>query len=570
MPRLRPALFPSLVVMLMAACRDGTGPDGPSVAIILVNPDGPFYRAVLAGETLQLRARLLDSAGNELTNRPVTWSSTDPGIARVSRTGLVTGVAAGAIFIRASAEGRQETMDLAVLERATSYSMAPSRLGIVPGGQSEVITVFRDAAGNPLDPFARTVTWTSSNPSVASVTSVQDIAGNLRGVVRGVAPGSATITATGVEAAGSLQVDVSLLTFTSITTGAWTTCGVTTTHDAYCWGSNNYKVLANPTVSSSATPLRVEGGSFAAISGGIGQTCGLDRGGVISCWGDNSYGQLGNGSADANAISSVPTPVVGGLQFSTLSSGELFVCGLTPAAKAYCWGYGLAGELGTGVTVSSSVPVPVTGGLSFTSLSTTRGSSYWLADQHTCGVATDGKTYCWGFNLFGQLGDGSSASRSAPVSVAGNLTFSSISAGVRHTCGIAGTQAYCWGDGSSGQLGLASTQGRSAPAPVAGGLAFSSVSAGYSHTCGLTTAGLAYCWGMNDFGQLGDGSNTSSTSPVPVSGGHTFSSISAGSQYTCGLTVQQRAYCWGGGNREGEPGTGVRGSTVPLLVIGQP
>jgi alpha-tubulin suppressor-like RCC1 family protein len=566
---LRRRLLHTSLIAVMAGCGDGTGPDsGPSVAGIVVNTQGPFPPAVLAGETLQLQASVQDSAGNVLPNRPVTWSSADPGLAQVSGTGLVTGVVPGIVTILAAAGGREGTIDLAVLERAASFLLAPSRLGIVPGGQSDVLTGFRDASDNPLDPFGRTVTWTSSDLAVASVTYAGDTPGVPRAVVHAVAPGSATITATGPDAAGSIPVDVSLVTFESIAPGVRTTCGVTTTGDAYCWGSNIYNLLANPVVSGSATPLRIEGsGSLAAISPGGGGTCGLGTDGAVSCWGDNSFGQLGNGTADFGPFST-PTPVAGGLQFSAVSSGEVFVCGLTVAAKAYCWGYGGEGQLGTGTTNNSSVPVPVAGDLSLTSISTTRGSTSALNHRHTCGVATDGEAYCWGSNLNGELGDNSATPRSAPVLVAGNLTFSSISAGFFHTCGIAGTQAYCWGDNSYRQLGFSSA-GQFTPVLVPGGLPFSSVSAGFTHTCGLSPAGLAYCWGLNDVGQLGDGSDTASVGPVPVAGGLTFTSVSAGNRYSCGLTVQQLAYCWGGGDLE-EPGTGVRGSTVPVRVIGQP
>jgi alpha-tubulin suppressor-like RCC1 family protein len=451
-----------------------------------------------------------------------------------------------------------------VLERAASLQLAPSRLGIVPTGASSVTNTFLDAAGNPLDPLGRTVTWTSSDPAIASIDN--------DGAVSGVAPGSATITATGSGAEASIPVDVSLPAFTSVATALRATCGVTTTGEAWCWGANlGSPFLAFPSVVPSATPLRIEGGgTFAAISPGATEICGLGTDGTVNCWGDNGSGQLGRGFGAGDMT---PTPVAGGLHFSAVSSGDYFVCGLTLTGKPYCWGAGGDGQLGTGTAATSDVPVPVAGDLSLTSISTTRGNSDVLQSRHACGVATDGKAWCWGSNAHGELGDNSTTNRLVPVLVAGNLTFSSISAGVLHTCGIAANQAYCWGDNSYGQLG-SSSPSEVTPALVSGGHALSSVSASLTHTCGVTTAGVAYCWGQNDVGQLGDGSNTQSSGPVPVSGGHTFSSVSAGDRYTCGLTVQQVAYCWGGAQVDpldpGPTGTGALGSTVPVRVIGQP
>jgi alpha-tubulin suppressor-like RCC1 family protein len=563
---LRRHLLGAAFTGMLAGCGDGTSPDpGPPVGFIAVYPDHPFGAPiVVAGTMLQLRVSVSDSAGNPILNPTVAWSSADPGKATVSATGLVTGIvpSPSTVTIRARVGGEEGTLEVLVVEPAQSLAPMPTSIGIVPGGQTDVITGFRNAAGDPLDPFGRTVAWASSNPAVAPFTYGDLIPGAPRGTVIGEAPGSTTITVNAPNAFASIAVDVSVVTFTSVATAFRTTCGVTTSGAAYCWGVNIANLLANPLVSGSATPLRVEGaGSFSAISPGASETCGIGLDGAAYCWGNNSFGQLGNGTSDpsANGVST-PTAVAGGLHFSALSSGEGSVCALTTAGQPYCWGYGGDGQLGNGGTASSSMPVAVSGSPSLSRIS--------LFSRHACGVASDGNAYCWGNNIDGQLGDSSTTNRTSAVSVAGGHSFSFISAGIRHTCGIVGTQAYCWGDNSFGQLGRSSPS-ELTPAPVGGGLQFSSVSAGYTHSCGLTPAGAAYCWGTNDVGQLGDGSNTDSATPVPVSGGHTFSSLNAGNLYTCGLTVEQVAYCWGASELDGATGTGVNGSTVPRRVIGQ-
>src|SRR6266576_2695667 len=140
---------------------------------------------------------------------------------------------------------------------------------------------------------------------------------------------------------------------------------------------------------------------------------------------------------------------------------------------------------------------------------------------HTCGVTTSGAAFCWGSNSSGQLG-GSAASQCEPdyygsgvpcsttaVAVAGGLTFAAVSARTSHTCGLTtGGAAYCWGDNVQGQLGNGSTTSSGTPVPVAGGLMFGAVSAGDGFTCGLTASGAAYCWGYNGVGELGNGTTT--------------------------------------------------------------
>src|SRR5213078_2781873 len=208
-----------------------------------------------------------------------------------------------------------------------------------------------------------------------------------------------------------------------------------------------------------------------------------------------------------------------GFAFASVSSGAEHACGLTTSGAAYCWGYNGWGQLGNGSTEDGPLPVAVAGGLRFTALT----AGY----MHTCGLTPSGAAYCWGYNGqysgFGPLGDGSVTPSSVPVAVTGGLTFSSVSPGREHTCGLTATgSAYCWG---AGPLGNGSSAGSAVPVAVTGGLTFSALSAASSRTCGLTTTGAAYCWGA---GPLGDGSTAGSSVPVAVAGGATSTAISGG------------------------------------------
>lgn len=211
---------------------------------------------------------------------------------------------------------------------------------------------------------------------------------------------------------------------------------------------------------------------------------------------------------------------------------------------------------------------------------------------HTCGLVSSGEAYCWGWNAFGQIGDGTNGSgstgvdRTVPVRVIGSLRFASLTAGYGHTCGLTVEgQAYCWGDNTFDQLGIgiggqgSYSENRAEPELVAGGIRFISLAAGQLHTCGLTESRIAYCWGNNSNGELGDGTVSQAYGhpyPVRVVGGLTFASIAPGYGHTCALTTVGAAYCWGQntqgqvGNGVGDLGGGGPGSAVskPTLVLG--
>ena len=151
---------------------------------------------------------------------------------------------------------------------------------------------------------------------------------------------------------------------------------------------------------------------FISLSAGRDYTCGVTNDGVPFCWGHGTAGQLGT----EDTLDLVPTRVhqIAGLTFAAVAAGGTHTCALTAAGEAYCWGQGTYGQLGTGVApTASTVRGAVTGGLTFVALSVGTSS------EHTCGVTPDSVTYCWGYSLYGQVGDGTTTNRPAPTRVAG-------------------------------------------------------------------------------------------------------------------------------------------------------
>ena len=137
--------------------------------------------------------------------------------------------------------------------------------------------------------------------------------------------------------------------------------------------------------------------------------------------------------------------------------------------------------------------------------------------SHTCAIVNNG-AFCWGNDSFGQLGDNTSNARSSlPIQVIGlNSGVKAIDSGGEHTCALANGSVECWGYNRYGQLGNGSTGQSPIPVRVQGmGSDNADISAGYMHTCALSN-GHAYCWGDNTYGQLGDNSTTERDTPVQL------------------------------------------------------
>ena len=180
-----------------------------SVATVTVAPSAP---SVLVGTTVQLAATLRDASGNVLSGRPVTWRSSDSSRARVSTTGLVTGLVIGSATITATSEGRNGTASVTVTQLpVASLSLSPTSATLLIAGTRQFTATPRDAAGNPL---SRPVTWSSSDTTKARVSGT--------GLVTGVAAGTASVTASceGQTATALITVNVAPVATVQVTPAA--------------------------------------------------------------------------------------------------------------------------------------------------------------------------------------------------------------------------------------------------------------------------------------------------------------------------------------------------------------
>ncbi len=370
--------------------------------------------------------------------------------------------------------------------------------------------------------------------------------------------------------------------------GLFHTCAIASDNKAYCWGNNGNGQLGINSTTSKFVPVAVissgvlAGKTIKAISPGFYHTCAIASDNKAYCWGSGYNGQLGDNTTDQDYVPvAVSTSgALSGLGITAIAAGGYHNCVIASNNKAYCWGADWSGQLGNNSTSNSSVPVAVTtsgvlSGLTIKAISN--------GESHTCAIASNDKVYCWGDNSYGQLGNNSTTDSSVPVAVTtsgvlSGLTIKALSLGGYHTCVIASNnKTYCWGYNTYRQLGNNSTSNSSVPVAVTtsgvlSGLTIKFLSAGGYHNCVVASNNNAYCWGRNDDGQLGNNSTNNSSTPVAVNNtgvlsGLTLKSIAAGFFHNCVIASDDNTYCWGENALGALGNNSTNQSSVPVMTL---
>lgn len=342
-----------------------------------------------------------------------------------------------------------------------------------------------------------------------------------------------------------------------------TICSIASSGRLYCWGGGGSGALGTGGITSKSTPVEVHGGfsDWTAIDGNNQLMCGIRNQGKAYCWGLNNNGQIGDGT---NTPRLIPTEVSGNLKFSMINAddGNGNACAITHDKKLYCWGDNAFGQVGDNTTVDKNVPTQVTGN---------HANWIWVTVQgfdSACGIRGSngqGTAWCWGDGTNGKLGDGNSPTDSlVPVQVSGGFTdWTQVNSdGGGAVCGLrANGRAYCWGNNINGTLGDGTTTNRTVPTEVSGGHTDWTAIYANQASCGIRAGGRAFCWGLNNNGGIGDGTLVNKSVPTEVSGGFTdWYSIYAGARGACGARLNGTVWCWGPGT-SGQIGNGTTVTT---------
>jgi alpha-tubulin suppressor-like RCC1 family protein len=298
-----------------------------------------------------------------------------------------------------------------------------------------------------------------------------------------------------------VQVAALGTTVVEVTAGYGHTCARKSDGTVWCWGSNAFGELGDGTISGTAptcqypyickpSPVQVAalGTSVVEIAASTDNTCARKSDGKVWCWGSNANGELGNGTTSGqschNGTPCQPSPAevtVLGTSAVELAAGYNHICARKNDGTLWCWGNNANGQLGDGTTTGQTCfsgypckPSPQEAtGLGTNVVEVAAGGSYHSAYLgHTCARKSDDTLWCWGSNVYGQLGNGATGGQSCyngyacepspgQVTALGSSAVS-VAAGVDSSCAVKddGT-LWCWGGNVFGQLGNGTTNGQS-------------------------------------------------------------------------------------------------------------
>jgi alpha-tubulin suppressor-like RCC1 family protein len=372
-----------------------------------------------------------------------------------------------------------------------------------------------------------------------------------------------------------------------ISSGGLHSFAITNNDKVYAWGNNRSGRLGDGTTITRSRPTLITfsrlqaGETIESVDAGSSHSLAVTTNGRVYAWGSNYDGQLGDGTT---IIRRRPTQITfSGLQAGEtirgLNAGSFHSLAVTTKGRVYAWGWNGQGQLGDGTTTQRDLPTLITfNGLQVeeTIGSVVAGSSHSLA------VTTKGRVYAWGYNYFGQLGDGTTTQRNTPTLITLNgrqwgETIRSVNAGYDHSFALSTNgRVYAWGRNSNGQLGDQTTVQRFRPSLISfselqTGETIGSVNAGYDHSLAVTTNGRVYAWGSNGSGQLGDGTTRQRNTPTLITlngrqGGEIIGSVNAGYEHSFGLTTNGSVYAWGWNGSQLGDGT-IINRKIPTIII---
>jgi alpha-tubulin suppressor-like RCC1 family protein len=299
------------------------------------------------------------------------------------------------------------------------------------------------------------------------------------------------------------QVGIST-NWNKISAGQQYTMAIKTDGTLWGWGSNNY-TLGDGTAFLRIVPTQIgTDTNWSEVSAGSYKTLAIKTDGTLWAWGSNDNSEL-FGNIVANFIT-VPTQIGTDTNWSKIDMGDRHLLALKTNGTLWSWGIDYYGEIGIGLSTPTVVKFPTQIGIGNNWISISAGVNQSLATK------TDGTLWAWGFNEYGQLGDGTVINKNIPIQIESDTNWTKVSAGTSHSLGqkTDGT-LWAWGYNNRGQLGDGTQTNRNSLTQVGTANNWNVSNAGAFHTLAIKQDGTLAAVGWNNYGQLGDGTGANRT-----------------------------------------------------------
>jgi alpha-tubulin suppressor-like RCC1 family protein len=371
------------------------------------------------------------------------------------------------------------------------------------------------------------------------------------------------------------------LKWANFSAGDYHSVAVKTDGSLWAWGYNDDGELGDGTTDYSYDPILISatGWAGATLAAGDYHTTVAKADGSLWGWGYNGYGDVGDGTT--TDVTTGPKLISAtGWAGATIAARYYHTIAIKADGSLWAWGYNGDGELGDNSTTN------VTTGPKLISATGWAGSKIAAGWYHTRVLKADGSLWGWGYNYYGELGDGTTTDKLVPTRIGTDTDWSAIAAGEYFTLGVkTDGSLWAWGYNGYGQLGYGFTDSVTTGPICISETGWANVAAGEYHSVGLTADGAVWAWGYNDSFQLGDGTAIDSYIPVrvnksklvgpgqglvtiksPSSVIYTFTNTSFGATgaiqtFTVPVNGTYQIEAWGADGGQGEygtPGVGAR------------
>lgn len=373
----RRAVYSTLLLLVLAACRDDSGsPTGPDAAPLAAPAE------LVAGTPVQVARGGHHSCLVASTGRAWCWGDNSQGQLGTGATGSTT------VPVRVAGDLRFTHLSLGWLHSCgVTTEKRVYCWGFNFDGQ------LGDGTGYPTNIRRLTPVQVAGSRRYRQVRAGRDFTCAITTADVAFCWGLNTFGQLGTGTGGKSPSPVRVVgghEWRQLNAGEEHVCGVTRDDRAFCWGMGFWGQLGHGTEEARSRPTAVAGGlRFRQVTAGGKHSCGITTQDKAYCWGDNNDGQLGDGTAWPPVLKRLtPVAVATSRRFDHVVAGSDHTCGVALSSRAFCWGLNTDGQLGDGTTTRRLTPVPILGGFGVDQLGAMGLGSVALTN--------DGRLFQWG------------------------------------------------------------------------------------------------------------------------------------------------------------------------------